>query len=276
MTRLVVKRTPWWVAHRKLVFVWLPLASLQAATLAGLGYFYYRLNDLEQKAETSVPVTPETPVVSVPIATPEPVIATPPTVPVMPEQPVIAATPASPPPTHDIPDVRDTKVSPPTSLPPVKPEPARQAPIASVKPVKPINPPVKPAPTQVKRDVKTKPVAPTHNHTATANHSRNVVRQLTNTMKTPNIEPLPAQVDKVWVYLGELRDYGWHDQKLHIPPKSGLPAVGRIYLTQYIATVHAAPYGRQLAGKFHLGERVLLHAVRYGYGNDVWGLVSAQ
>lgn len=40
MARLVVKRTPWWVVHRKWLVVWLPLAGLQAATLAGLGYFY--------------------------------------------------------------------------------------------------------------------------------------------------------------------------------------------------------------------------------------------
>ena len=128
----------------------------------------------------------------------------------------------------------------------------------------------------MKREVKTKPPAAASDRTATANRSGSVVRQLTNTTKRPDIEPLPVQVDRVWVYLGELRDYGWYDQKLHIAPSSGLPAVGNVYLTQYIASVHAAPYGRQLAGKFHLGERVLVHDVRRGRGDDVWGLVSAQ
>lgn len=271
MARLVVKRTPWWVAHRKLVVVWLPLASLQAATLAGLGYFYHRLDDLEQKTETSALTTPAPLSTSALVAVPVPAVVAPPVPPVaLAPEPIVVANLTPPPPSYDMPEVRDVNVIPPPPLP-VKPEPA---PKAIVEPVKSAKPAVAPAP--VKRDVKTKPTSVANDRTVIANRSRNVVRQLTDTTKRPDIEPLPVQVDRVWVYLGELRDYGWHDQKLHIAPSSGLPAVGNVYLTQYIASVHAAPYGRQLAGKFHLGERVLLHDVRRGRGDDVWGLVSAQ
>ena len=273
MARLVVKRTPWWVAHRKLVVVWLPLASLQAATLAGLGYFYHRLDDLEQKTETSALTTPAPITASAPVATPAPVVIAPPAPPpvVIAPEPIVVATLPPPSPAHDVPDVRDANVSPPPL--PAKSEPEPKAPVEPVKPAKPV---ATPAAAPVKREVKTKPPAAASDRTATANRSGSVVRQLTNTTKRPDIEPLPVQVDRVWVYLGELRDYGWYDQKLHIAPSSGLPAVGNVYLTQYIASVHAAPYGRQLAGKFHLGERVLVHDVRRGRGDDVWGLVSAQ
>ena len=268
MARLVVKKTPWWVAHRKFVVVWLPLASLQAATLAGLGYFYHRLDNLEQKTETSALVTPAPLAASVPVATPVPVVVASPVPPiVLAPEPVVVATLTPPSATQDVPEIRDANVTPPSL--PAKSESVPKAPIEPVKPVKPVAAPVK-------REVKAKPAAVASDRTATANRSRSVVRQLTNTTKRPDIEPLPVQVDKVWVYLGELRDYGWYDQKLHIAPSSGLPAVGRVYLTQYIESVHAAPYGRQLAGKFHLGERVLIHDVRRGRNNDVWGLVSAQ
>ena len=49
MARLVVKKAPWWASHKKQVLVWLPVASLQASTLAGLGYVYHRLAGLEEQ-----------------------------------------------------------------------------------------------------------------------------------------------------------------------------------------------------------------------------------
>jgi len=281
MARLVVKRTPWWVAHRKLVVLWLPIAGLQAATLAGLGYFYHRLDDLEHKAEAVSAVAALEPVVAVSAPVPVPVIQVAPTVmppqpaltappapspaasPVMvAPQPVIVATLTSPSPVQDVPEVVDAKVSSTDLAKISNPLPKQSEVIAQAKPDKreseSVKREVKPVtagrtdkrePALVKREVKT-----AAERTATENRSGVVVRQLTNTTKRQDIEPLPVQVDKVWVYLGELRDYGWHDQKLHISPSSGLPAVGRVYLTQYIARVHASPYGRQLAGKFHLGE----------------------
>lgn len=138
----------------------------------------------------------------------------------------------------------------------------------------------KPEPKSVTRKPKTRPVGvastAADDLTAAANRSALPERLAVNKPPRREIEPLPTQVERVWVYLGELRDYGWHDQKLHIHPSSGLPEAGRIYTTQFIPNVYSAPYGRQMAGQFHLGERVFVHEVRRGRGNDVWGLVSAQ
>ncbi|QTR50127.1 hypothetical protein [Candidatus Thiothrix anitrata] len=283
------------MTHRKLVVLWLPIAGLQAATLAGLGYFYHRLDDLEHKAEAvSAVATPElatampAPVSAAPtVISPQPVLVTPlasqpaaSSVMVTPQQPVIVTTLTSPSLVKDVPEVVDAKVSSGALAKMSSPLPKSPEVIAPVKPDKSESTSVKREvkPVTVKRTDKreSEPVKRAAERTAVANRSGVVVRQLTNVTTRQDIEPLPVQVDKVWVYLGELRDYGWHDQKLHIPPSSGLPAIGRVYLTQYIARVHASPYGRQLAGKFHLGERILLHEVRRGQKDDVWGLVSAQ
>ena len=304
MARLVVKRTPWWVSQKKLLFVWLPLASLQAATLAGFGYFYHRIDNLEEQTNETNKQTAAFNGDSLPlhtITTPEAVVAPVPPIPAAPER--------------DVPDLHSTllaSVNPATApniapqTPPkievtyyqVKPTPASPEPVA--KPTPPAPKPVVaektvekksvPAPEPMVKD-KPKPevkkVVPVPEPTPpaakvkakeaarTAQANREGLHVLIKT-EPKAADPLPSQVDSVWVYLGELRNYGWYDQKLHISPSSGLPEIGQVYQTQFIPNVYSSPYGRQLAGGFHLGESVLIHDVRRGRNDDVWALVSAQ
>ena len=123
MARLVVKRTPWWVAHRKLVVVWLPLAS---GNVGGAWVFYHRLDDLEQKTETSALTTPAP--ITAPVATPAPGYRAACTSPVViAPEPIVVATLTPPSPAHDVPDVRDANVSPPPL--PAKSEPEPKGPL---------------------------------------------------------------------------------------------------------------------------------------------------
>lgn len=280
MARLVVKRTPCWVVHRKWLVVWLPLAGLQAATLAGLGYFYHRLDNLEKPAERGGVVVPVVGAVTPVASVPEPVVTT-----VVPPVP-ITEPPAPLPPiaaNHDVPEVHYVFL--PAAEPPATAKVMEKTPVAAS--------PKKPAgdvpPSKQERKPELKPVAQkpkaqsvgtagtaADDLTATANRAALPERLAVNKAPRQEIEPLPTQVERVWVYLGELRDYGWYDQKLHIHPSSGLPEEGHVYTTQFIPNVYSAPYGRQMAGQFHLGERVFIHEVRRGKGDDVWGLVSAQ
>ena len=47
MAQLLVKKSSWWEFNAKQAMIWVPVAAVQASTLAGLGYFYHRLNELE-------------------------------------------------------------------------------------------------------------------------------------------------------------------------------------------------------------------------------------
>ncbi|MDD5392331.1 MAG: hypothetical protein PHE17_04865 [Thiothrix sp.] len=290
MARLVVKRTPWWVAHKKLVMVWLPLATLQAATLTGFGYFYHRLDNLEQQADVSNSrsmVVADTPVMlaatDISVATPvPPVPSSPPVseadVSVAKEVLLQAATLLRDK-TQEDKVVEEDKIV----LASVKPEPA---PVA----VKPADPPKakaeakeqpkaekkKPEPEPVVKEKK-QPANSDADKTAIANREalHRSAAATASPLVMPEVKPASAE-GGVWVYLGELRGYGWYDQKLHISPSSGLPEVGRTYKTQHIQGFYDAPYGKQRDGEFHLGESVYIQEVRRGAKNDVWAKVSGR
>jgi hypothetical protein len=280
MARLVVKRTPWWVTHRKMAMVWLPLAGLQAATLAGFGYFYNRLDDLEQHADKSPPraiVVSDSPVLTkgadISVVSPVPPIPV--------DSPASAADVAA---AKEVllqaatTILQDNKAADdksegkivlaakpePTYEPKPKPQPhPHPQPKAQVIPEK-----KKPAPPVEERK---HPVNTDTERTAKANSET-----LRRSGPAVAVAAPEAAVEGVWVYLGELRNYGWYDQKLHIPPASGLPEVGQTYKTQHIVGVYDVPYGEQRAGEFHLGESVFLYEVRRGRKDDVWGRVSAR
>jgi outer membrane biosynthesis protein TonB len=264
MARLVVKRTPWWVAHKKWVMVVLPLATLQAATLAGFGYFYHRLDSLEQQGD-NVAAFPSLPPPQVPM---EPLATT----------------------QQDVPEMGNASgqhqnelalVSEPMMQVPDKPEPVSEA--------KPEKKPVEvgkkevvrhPAAKVVEKVSKERVVEGKHKAVAVPVEKKQVdLTALANRSGLQRSEPVRSAASGkpgVWVYLGELRDYGWYGQMLHISPTSGLPEAGRSYQAQYIQRVYASPYGKVVDGQFHLGEWVYLHEVVRGRKNDVWGRVSPR
>lgn len=90
----------------------------------------------------------------------------------------------------------------------------------------------------------------------------------------PSIKPFggaPTPVGVVtWIYVGELRDYGWHGQKLHVAPDSGLPEVGQNYRTQMIHGLYQQPYGKRAMGGFQQGDTVTVLEVVREVNNDVW------
>lgn len=93
----------------------------------------------------------------------------------------------------------------------------------------------------------------------------------------PSIKPFggaPTPVGVVtWIYIGELRDYGWHGQKLHVAPGSGLPEVGQNYRTQMIHGLYQQPYGKRAMGGFQQGDTVTVLEVAHEVNNDVWAKV---
>lgn len=273
MARLVVKRTPWWVAHKKLVMVWLPLATLQAATLTGFGYFYHRLDNLEQQADVShsrAMVVADTPVmlaatdisVAPPVSEADVSVA---------KEVLLQAATLLRDKTQEDKVVAEGKIV----LASVKPEPT---PVA----VKPADPPVKAK--AEKKKPESEPVAKGKKQHANSDADKTALanREALHRSAAATASPLVVQEaglasgGGVWVYLGELRGYGWYDQKLHISPSSGLPEVGRTYRTQHIQGFYDAPYGKQQDGEFHLGESVYIQEVRHGAQNDVWAKVSGR
>jgi hypothetical protein len=85
-------------------------------------------------------------------------------------------------------------------------------------------------------------------------------------------KPLPVGV-VAWVYLGELRDYGWHGQRLHVAPDSGLPLVGNSYHTQELHGIYSEPHGKRVMGGFQQGDLVTILDVRHEPNNGVWARV---
>lgn len=313
MAQLVVKRTPWWsTPFAKHAMFWIPIAGLQAGTLAGLGYFYNRLSDIEQNSVGSSPVA------SAP-STVKPVsVADAPAVDVEVQPVLVDRSMPSPAPvplhaalavsaTHDM--MRAGERFQPPSQATTQADVAEPVAVAAISPVKPeavvekkpqvtekvvdkkseekkTSKPVaasKPAPVVVV-DVGTDP-------TALANQSElpaipvSVPDVVAATVALPD-EPATTAPEKpyggaptpvgvvAWVYIGELRDYGWYGQKLHIPPKSGLPELGRSYRTQTIHGLYETLHGKRVMGGFQLGDTVLLHEVQVEAGGKVWARVE--
>lgn len=263
MAQLIIKRLSWWEGNAKQLILWGPIAAAQASTLAGLGYFYHRLNELEVQsavpqqsllAHTLQDVAPPTPTVRTsriplplpPVPAPSPVV-------------LLQVTMASPV-TQDVMRVgQDFSIE-------EKPVVAKSKPAAR-----------KNKNTNTAKDL-------------TAQANRSALRSLPAVeVNTVAIEPEPeVQVDvepeivphrtapvgvSKWVYLGELRDYGWYGQKLRISPDSGLPQEGGTYQTQQIHGLYDEPHGRRVMGGFQLGDTVTVQKVRQEANGGVWAEV---
>ena len=84
----------------------------------------------------------------------------------------------------------------------------------------------------------------------------------------------PRNANGRWVYLGELRNYGWYGQKLHIAPNSGLPNVGQTYRTQLIHGTYDQPHGNRSMGGFQQGDVVQVENVQHETNGKVWAKLS--
>ncbi|WML89954.1 hypothetical protein RCF98_13365 [Thiothrix lacustris] len=273
MAQLLVKKSSWWEFNTKQALIWFPVAAVQASTLAGLGYFYHRLNVLETQ-----PV----------------------------RQPVLANA------LQDVkaPSTRLNRVPPP--LPPA-PAPASwqvamDSPVAlgfmrvgqdfsHVAPIKP-----KPKAVAVRSAVLHDADRADIKRVAQANRSASPVKlkKIAQQQLAPavpesepvyvpevvNAEPLPVAIPAeitrgkplpvgivAWVYLGELRDYGWYGQRLHISPDSGLPEVGGEYRTQKIHGIYDQPHGNRTMGGFQQGDVVSILDVQHESNHGVWAKV---
>ena len=91
----------------------------------------------------------------------------------------------------------------------------------------------------------------------------------------PNKSVVKPQNDNGrWVYLGELRDYGWYGQKLHVSPNSGLPDIGQTYRTQLIHGTYDQPHGNRSMGGFQQGDVVQVENVQRETDGKVWAKLS--
>lgn len=278
MAQLLIKKSSWWEFNAKQAIIWLPVAAVQASTLAGLGYFYHRLNALE--AQPTVPPQPWLANTLQDVAPPTPTVRTsripPPLPPVPAPTPVALQVTMASPVTQDV--MRVGQDFAPTAKP------------AVAKPPKPA--------------VKNKPTEASKERVSKKNVPDPVMAVMETTFVSPdptaeaNLAALPASTDEAevvaeavviepeivphrtapvgvskWVYLGELRDYGWYGQKLRIPPDSGLPEEGGTYHTQQIHGLYDEPHGRRVMGGFQLGDTVTVQKVHQEENGGVWAEV---
>lgn len=296
--QLVVKRTSWWegLHTKQTAAVWIPVAVAQVGTLAAAGYLYQRLERLEEQSATTYhppllgsvlrDVKPPIPVrVSrVPPPPPPPPPAFPAAVPLQ----VALNNPA----TLDVMRVgQDFSIAPTPKPVANKPKPAK---VTAVTKKVSKQPAVVAAPaTQITFvDLEAE-------RTAAANRSELPLVQPEESTAWATLPdeavtfepeasvpaavpaPLPVTLDKkplpvgivVWVYLGELRDHGWHGQRLHVAPDSGLPEVGRSYRTQELHGIYDQPHGNRAMAGFQQGDLVTILEVQYETNKGVWAKV---
>lgn len=352
MAQLVMKRASWWEFNTKQAMVWIPVATLQMGTLAGLGYFYHRLTDLEaqteelssleaasgQLARTALRQAdkPQNGSVS------ERILPKPAAVPLqiaLDRQDIVGTMSAganffatlSPPlqPSENIAltvDNRAGKAVNKEVLPAArvvnspaksransdgakakKVSTIRLAPVTRAKRVgRSVTKPVVAA-----RPASSIPKATTLLHadveaarTAAANRAGlygvDAMPQLPELSleeaalppvvqavavvepeavslpvpapPTASKKPLPVGT-VTWVYLGELRAYGWHGQRLHVAPDSGLPVVGDSYHTQELHGLYDRPHGNRAMGGFQQGDLITILEVVHEPNNGVWAKV---
>lgn len=91
-------------------------------------------------------------------------------------------------------------------------------------------------------------------------------------LAVPRGNPLPVGFES-WVYLGELRPHGWHGQRLHVAPDSGLPEVGNSYHTQELHGLYSRPHGNRAMGGFQQGDLVTILEVQHEANQGVWAKV---
>lgn len=99
-------------------------------------------------------------------------------------------------------------------------------------------------------------------------------KPLKKPVKIPKLSLKPPEDHGRWVYLGELRDYGWYGQKLHIAPDSGLPNIGQTYRTQLIHGTYDQPNGNRSMGGFQQGDVVQVENVEQENDGKVWAKLS--
>ena len=310
MARLLVKKTPWWVVHKKQMLFWLPMATLQAGTLTGLAYAWDRLGDLERQAAqqrpddvvgvglvnrytvpmggvmttfpapmtlvTSVRSGENTPAPSVPLTfatmqmdqtsgSPHAVSRA------ITAQPKVALSLRTMPTTKSFNRKgRKAKGGIPSSL--------------SESRAKSPTPAVRAAAQAATTAVTPRQQQVLWEAAKTAQANRDYFR-----IDSPSDAPITVQPStskskastvpvggRVWVYLGQLRDYGWYGQKLHVSPRSGLPEVGRSYLTQQIHGYYDAPHGKRYMGGLQQGDKVIILQVVREENGDVWGKILKE
>ncbi len=300
MAQLVIKREPWWsTPFGKQVMIWVPVAGLQAATLAGLGYFYDRLSEMELYSGTGL--TGIGSVRDIPVATeveankPQQLVVASVSAPVsgvVSLQPALAMDTAK-----NTMRVGETfsaaadRVEPaeaasvmPSGVPVVSKKERASSPHSTVKKTavakKKIAPPKTTNPVEWSFDVEAR-------RTATANLAGiRTTGAETAAVNAVPVTPLPTANPSrpfdggltpvgivTWIYIGELRDYGWHGQMLHVAAHSGLPEVGRNYRTQKIHGLYEQPHGKRVMAGFQQGDTVTVLDVMQEVDNKVWAKV---
>ncbi|WGZ93471.1 MAG: hypothetical protein QJT81_16935 [Candidatus Thiothrix putei] len=274
MAQLIIKKVSWWERHAKQLVIWGPIAAVQASTLAGLGYFYQRLTALE--ANEALSPTPSVLSSTLQDVKPLHVVRT-------------SRVPLPPPPTQVVripvalnsPAVIDlmrvgqdfSAVSVTRSVA-VKQKTAL-TPKSMVKKFKAIQASDDERVAQANRsEVFIKQPVSEANLQFAANFQENAEAGVSVAIpdEVPRGQPLPVGT-VAWIYLGELREQGWHGQRLHIAPDSGLPVIGGQYRTQKIHGIYDQPYGKRTMGGFQQGDMVKILDVRYEATFGVWAQV---
>lgn len=300
MAQLVIKREPWWsTPFGKQIMIWVPVAGLQAATLAGLGYFYDRLSEMELYGGSGlaglgsvrdVPVTTE-------VETSKPrqlavVSVSAPASGFVSRQSTLAMDTAKN--TMQVGETFSASADRSESVE-AAPVLSIDAPVVSTKERVSVPPPtIKKTTVEKKKIVPPKTVNPVElsfdleaRRTAAANLSGIRVPDGENAVVggVP-VTPLPTANPNrpfdggltptgivTWIYIGELRDYGWHGQMLHVPPNSGLPEIGRNYRTQKIHGLYEQPYGKRVMAGFQQGDTVTVLDIMQEANHKVWAKV---
>ncbi|OQX10919.1 MAG: hypothetical protein BWK73_19050 [Thiothrix lacustris] len=280
MGQLVIKRVPWWGSHAKQLVIWGPIAAVQASTLAGLGYFYQRLNALE--ASELPPPAPSVLTSTLQDVKPFRVVRTS-RIP-LPPPPVMASAPLMPTPVvlNTSTMTAFTRVgqdfSTASASPPQQHVTKRKA-VLKPKPIIKTNKAAKPSDdervAQANRaEVFNKPALSDNSPLFVSQVQPNaaVAEPVAMSEELQRGKPLPVGI-VVWVYLGELREQGWHGQRLHLASNSGLPMVGEQYRTQKIHGIYDQPYGNRSMGGFQKGDLVSILEVRHESNAGVWAKV---
>ncbi|SEA88642.1 hypothetical protein SAMN05660964_02713 [Thiothrix caldifontis] len=288
MAQLVIKKLSWWEGNAKQLILWGPIAAVQASTLVGLGYFYQRLSDLEgQGVKLDYPLLLASTLQDVEASSVPRVRRIPPPPPPVAPMPVALQVAVDSTLTRGVmrvgQDFSKNEVMAQTF------STVDSAPMTSSKSVLAVSEPVVKTVKAVERDAE---------RVAQANRSSTLSKLKVNDIQatqkplilqrmsfsdTPDaVVSIPAEVPRgkplpvgivAWVYLGELRSYGWHGQRLHIAPGSGLPVVGEQYRTQKIHGIYDQPYGNRTMGGFQQGDTVSILDVRHEANLGVWAKV---
>lgn len=332
MAQLVIKKTPWWEKGAKGIAFWAPLAAMQVTVVAGGGYFYHHLTELEHE-----PVVSDNSVTGGPVR----IVAVDQQMP-MPE-PVALNIPVGDSGAGDVLRFMQAGADFSSLLQVAAVTPGldgvmihadvdsgvlrtvieeqmpQQAPVTEqADEPEPITEPIADAVFETPEPAKAsgKQAAPAKNNraaqiepelenelTAAANrHGLSAIRPVESAPDVDIAESAPAVQARfapaaesdvaelpaydvaegkplpvgtvVWVYLGELREHGWHGPRLHVAPHSGLPEVGKSYRTQELHGLYDQPHGRRIMGGFQQGDVVTILRVRYESSNAVWAKVS--